>query len=112
MALSERNKVKVRICNEDYIFVSPAETEHLRHLADLVEERIQDFLQRDSRLGMTRAAVMAAMIFADSMLTHKENAQRLQAQLEALQFGQEEIESELRRVKATAAKRAKRKGRR
>lgn len=112
MALSERNKVKVRICNEDYIFVSPAESEHLLHLASLVEQRIQDILKRDPRLGVARAAVMTAMILADGMLTQKEKTEQLQGQLEILQFGQAEIESELRRAKATAAKRAKRKGRR
>lgn len=112
MALSERNKVKVRICNEDYVFISPAESEHLRQLSDLVEQRIQNFLQRDPRLGMTRAAVMAAMIFADGMLSQQEQVERLQRRLDAQQHGQAEIESELRRAKATAAKRAKRKGRR
>ncbi len=112
MALSERNKVKVRICNEDYMFISPAESEHLVRLAKLVEGRIQDNMKRDPRLGVTRATVMTAMVLADSMLAQQEKAEQLQAQLEALQFRQAEIESELRRVKATAAKRAKRKGRR
>ena len=112
MAFSERNKVKVRICNEDYVFISPAKSEHLRHLSDLVEQRIQDCLQRDPRLGMTRAAVMAAMILADGMLSQQDKVEQLKGQLNALQYGQAELESELRRVKATAAKRAKRKGRR
>ncbi|HHW98588.1 MAG TPA: cell division protein ZapA [Firmicutes bacterium] len=112
MSTSERNRVKVRICNEEYVFVSPAESEHLLRLANLVEERIHEIMQRDSRFGITRAAVMAAMIFADGMLTHQEKAQQLQTQLETLQYGQAEMEAELRRVKAMAAKRAKRKGRR
>ncbi|HBK84412.1 MAG TPA: hypothetical protein DDZ53_00095 [Firmicutes bacterium] len=112
MTLSERNKVKVRICNEDYVFISPAESDHLLHLANLVEERIQEILEREPRLSVSRAAVMTAMIFADGMLAQQEKAEQLQVQLEALQFGKDDMEAELRRVKATAAKRAKRKGRR
>lgn len=112
MTLSERNKVKVRICNEDYVFISPAESEHLLHLANLVEDRILQILQREPRLSVARAAVMTAMILADGMLSQQEKAEQLQVQLEVLQFGQAEMEAELRRVKATAAKRAKRKGRR
>lgn len=112
MSTSERNKVKVRICNEEYVFVSPAETEYLVRLAKMVEERIQQIMRRDSRLGISRSAVMTAMIFADSMLSQQEKVQQLQNQLDALQSGQAEMEAELRRVRAMAAKRAKRKGRR
>ncbi|NLW16840.1 MAG: cell division protein ZapA [Firmicutes bacterium] len=112
MSLSERNKVKVRICNQEYVFLSPAEPEHLQHLARLVDERIHEFMQRDSRLGIAQAAIMAAITFADSMLTTQEKADQLQAQLEAMQSEQANLETQLKRAKAKAAKRAKRKGRR
>lgn len=112
MALSERNKVEIQICNENYVFISPAETDHLLSLAEMVEERIMEALAREPRLSISKAAVLAAMVFADGMLTKQAKVNQLAAQLEALQFGHSEIAAELKRAKATAAKRAKRKGRR
>lgn len=110
--MSERNKVRVRICNDDYVFVSPATGEHLLQLAELVESQIKEIMERDARLGKTRAAVMTAMILADAMMGAEKKLAEFEGQLETIQFGRDEVEAELRRVKATAAKRAKRKGRR
>lgn len=111
MGLSERNRVKVRICNQDYIFLSPAEPEHLEFLAAFVEAHMQGILDKEPRLSAMRAAVMAAVIFADGMLGLKDEHKRLLAQLEGLQFRNSELESSLQKMKADQTRRAKGKGR-
>ncbi|NLY53152.1 MAG: cell division protein ZapA [Firmicutes bacterium] len=111
MSISDRNKVKVRICKQDYVFVSPAEPEYIIQLAHLVEERIREITDRDPRLGLTRAAVMAGMIMADQIMSLEKKVEQLTSQLKETQATKAKMQTELARAKAIAAKRAKRRRR-
>jgi cell division protein ZapA len=71
VAKSERNRVKLRIHDQDYVVISPAAPEHLKGLARQVDESIREFTEREPRMNITKAAVLTAMVYLDKALAEE-----------------------------------------
>lgn len=114
MSFNQRNRVKVKILNQEYILLSPATPEHLERLAKLVEQRLHDLTSRDPRISITRAAVLTAMQFADQVLTNKAENTRLNEELAVCRSENEELKQELQQLRNVVKNRnnSKAKGRR
>ena len=99
MSSYDRNRVKVSILHEEYVFISPAAPERLRRLAYMVEEKMRSFLSKESRLTPPKAAVMTAMVFADQVLSQQQRVKDLEEQILQLQVEQEKLQAELTKAK-------------
>jgi cell division protein ZapA len=61
------------------------EEEHLKHLAEDLDQRITRLRARFGEIGDTRLTVMAALTLADELSETKEKLQRLEGELAGLQ---------------------------
>ena len=62
-----RNRVTVDIVGEEYIIRSDAETEHVRELAEEVDERMKAALAMNPRLSRCLAAIFVCLSLADDL---------------------------------------------
>ncbi len=106
VSFDQRNRVKVRILNQEYILISPAAPDHLERLAKLVEQRMRDMIAKDARVSITRAAVLTAMQFADQALTSNSEQTRLANELAACRSENEVLKQELQQLRNAAQHRS------
>ncbi len=78
----EKNKVKVTICNADYILSTDEDVKYTRELGNDVDERISKILRENPRISITQAAVLAALDFADAEKKANITADHLRSQIQ------------------------------
>ena len=66
--MADKIQVAVRIGGIDYKIVGDADSAHIHHVANLVDERFQQIREGNSRLTITQAAIMAAVTIADDYI--------------------------------------------
>lgn len=103
MAFADRFRVKLRILDEEYVLISPAAPAHLERLGKLVDQKMRELIAREPRLSVTRAAVMAAMTFADQALTQDTEQRSLLAELERQREEIARLQTELGRTTTASA---------
>ncbi|MEW5762776.1 MAG: cell division protein ZapA [Bacillota bacterium] len=74
---AEETRVQVEICGETYTLRAALPREHLVTVAGYVDRTIRDIMQRNPRLNLAKAAVLAALNIADEL-------QRLQESYDGL----------------------------
>lgn len=65
--VEKRNRVVVKIMEEEYIVLSDAEAEYIKGLAGLVDERMKAALAVNPRLSRGQAAILVCLSLADDL---------------------------------------------
>jgi cell division protein ZapA len=65
--IERRNRVTVNIVGEEYIIRSDADTDHVRELAEAVDERMKAALAMNPRLSRGQAAILVCLSLADDL---------------------------------------------
>jgi len=63
----KKNRVTVNIMGEEYIIRSDAETDHIKELAESVDERMKAALAMNPRLSRSQAAILVCLSLADDL---------------------------------------------
>ncbi len=92
--MNERGRtIEVSIFGELYRLKSSREPEHLRLLAEIVDQAMREVADSIPRLGVSRIAVMAALNLASSLVETRRRNEQLSSMLEK-ELGQVEAEGE------------------
>lgn len=65
--IGKRNRVTVSIVGEEYIIRSDAESDHVKELAESVDERMKAALAMNPRLSRGQAAILVCLSLADDL---------------------------------------------
>ncbi len=79
--MSEKNKIEVRIGDNEYTLVAAESEEYMHKVASLVDKKMLAICQVDDRLSTSMMAVLAAINMADDYLKLKEREEKLVAQV-------------------------------
>ena len=59
------NKVKVNICGKEYTVVSEDSRDYILQITQIVDQKMQEIMERNPSLNPSMAAVLAALNLAD-----------------------------------------------
>jgi cell division protein ZapA len=101
------SEVNVTIAGRSYrMACEDGQEQHLRSLADLVDQRIADMRVRFGEIGDLRLTVMGAIVVADELAEARRQVAALEGDIAALHGGDDErvaaIEAAAARIEATA----------
>ncbi|RJX22001.1 MAG: cell division protein ZapA [Ammonifex sp.] len=77
------NRVEVEIAGEPYVLRSEAAPEHIERVARMVNQKIKEVRNRNPRLSLHTAAVVAALNISDEYLVLKDEHENLVKLIEA-----------------------------
>lgn len=80
--MSEKNRVKLKICGYDFIVSSEDSEEYMIQTAQAVEKRIVMTSNSSSGMSTSMAAIFAAMEYCDDAQKARETADNLRAQIQ------------------------------
>ncbi len=61
------NKIKLKICGQEYTVVSDDTPEYIKKIADATDSKMAEMLARNPALSTSMAAVLAAMNLTDEL---------------------------------------------
>jgi len=64
---ADETRVQVEICGETYTLKAELPREYIVTVAAYVDHRIRELMQRNPRLTLTKAAILAAINIADEL---------------------------------------------
>ncbi|HZK25782.1 MAG TPA: cell division protein ZapA [Oscillospiraceae bacterium] len=76
--LPEKNRVSVKIYEEEYTMRSSASPEYMRRLASYVDEKMKQIGQTNSRLGINKVAVLTSVNLADELFRLRKEVRELE----------------------------------
>lgn len=76
-----KNRVSISICEKDYVLMADEPPEYMHQVAALVDERIRQIQQSDSRSSAYMAAVLAAVNLCDEWQKAQRAADHLRGQI-------------------------------
>ena len=79
--MSEKNRVKLKICGYEFTVSSESSEEYIRRTADAVDDHIRRLMEYSPQMSTSMGAVLAAMDFCDEACRAKETADNLRAQI-------------------------------
>ncbi len=79
--MSEKNRVKIKICGNEFFIVSTDSEEYIRSVAEKVDRFLQNQMKHSASMSTTMAAVFTAMDFCDEAMKATETADNLRAQI-------------------------------
>lgn len=79
--MNGKNRVKLKICGNEFYIVSDDSEEYIRMVAAKVEHYLQNLMNRSSTMSITMASVFAALEFCDEAAKAAESADNLRAQI-------------------------------
>jgi cell division protein ZapA len=65
--MGETNRVAVEILGERYVLKGEMSPDYIRQIAEEVDRRVRDIINRHSRIPMTKAAILVAVNLADEL---------------------------------------------
>lgn len=83
-AASPANRARVEICGDEYVIRGHASVEHMERIAQIVDARLRELVERYRNVPFHRLAVLAAFQFADECARAREENKEL---LELIQGG-------------------------
>ncbi|MFZ5898773.1 MAG: cell division protein ZapA [Bacillota bacterium] len=75
--MSTTTRVEVEIGGEIYVLRGDAPAEHIIKVANEVDRRIRELIDRNPRLTLTKAAVLASLNIADELYKLQESYESL-----------------------------------
>lgn len=83
----QKNRIAVRIYNENYTLVGSDDEAHLRYIAEEVNDKITAIAKMSPGLDTTRKAVLTACNIMDDYIKLKEKCDALEQEVDALKKG-------------------------
>ncbi|MBS4008918.1 MAG: cell division protein ZapA [Clostridium sp.] len=77
-----KNRVHVKIYGEEYTIRGAASPDYMKRAAHYVDEKMRQIGQTNSRLGVSRIAVLTAINLADELFSLRKELQELEAVLD------------------------------
>jgi cell division protein ZapA len=77
-----KNRVHVKIYGEDYTMRGSATPDYMKRAAHYVDEKMRQIGQTNSRLGISRIAVLTAINLADELFLLRKELQELETILD------------------------------
>lgn len=77
----KKNRVTVKIYDEEYTMRGTASPEYMRRLADYVDEKMKQIGQANSRLGINKVAVLTSVNLADELFRLRKEVRELENML-------------------------------
>lgn len=75
------NRVKVLICNSEYVISSNEDPEYVRDIAYRLDETIKELMLSDNSMSVTKALVLCSLSFLDEANKSERSADNLRAQI-------------------------------
>ncbi len=72
------------ICGQTYTMVGPEQSDHMRRVASIVDEKMRDISSRNANLDSSKVAVLAAVNSVHDYLKLKEQFEQMEDQLKNL----------------------------
>ncbi|MFC5542534.1 MAG: cell division protein ZapA [Bacilli bacterium] len=82
--IPEKNKIEVKIYGSTYKLVGPESIGHLRLVASIVDDKMQEIKLHNPSLNTTQLAVLTAVNTVHELLKLKEEVERLEEELKKL----------------------------
>lgn len=76
-----KNRIKLNICGCECTISSEDSENYIRSVGDEVQKAIDEMMQKNERISLTMAAVMAALTFCDSAHRATDTAENLRTQI-------------------------------
>lgn len=76
------NHVKVLICNTEYTIISQESQDYVRNLAQMLDGTLEELMQSDPHISVTKALVLCAISYLDSATKAESNADNLREQIQ------------------------------
>lgn len=76
-----KNRITVTIYDQHYTIIGEDEPSHIRHVASLVDDRINEIARMSAGLDTSRKAVLAAINIMDDLVKLQEEHEVLQQKL-------------------------------
>lgn len=76
------NHVKVIICNTEYAIVSQESPEYVRNLAQMLDGTLEELMQADPSISVTKALVLCAISYLDSATKAEASTDNLREQIQ------------------------------
>ena len=82
MAVSERNRVKLKICGTEFVVTSDDSEEYMRRTAEAVEKRIVMMTNSSSGMSVSKAAMFTALELCDEKQKAAQSAENMRTQIQ------------------------------
>ena len=82
MAVSERNRVKLKICGTEFIVTSEDSEEYMQRTAEIVEKRMVMMTNSSSGMSVAKAAMFTALEFCDEAQKAAQSAENMRTQIQ------------------------------
>ncbi|MFW0861520.1 MAG: cell division protein ZapA [Dethiobacter sp.] len=79
--MEPKNRVHVKIYGEEYTMRGSASPDYMKRAAHYVDEKMRQIGQANTRLGISRIAVLTAVNLADELFLLRKELQELQMTL-------------------------------
>ncbi|MGV3032714.1 cell division protein ZapA [Staphylococcus chromogenes] len=79
-----KNRINVTINDQHYTIVGEDDPEHIRYVADLVDDKIKSLRQRNAGLDSVRKAVLTAVNVTHELVLLEEENARLREEIQRL----------------------------
>jgi len=80
-----KNRINVNINDQHYTIVGTDNPEHIRYVANLVDEKLKEIGRKNAGLDTTRKAILTAVNVMHEKVQLVEENERLQQQIKQLQ---------------------------
>ncbi|GEQ00655.1 MULTISPECIES: cell division protein ZapA [Staphylococcus] len=80
-----KNRINVNINDQHYTIVGTDNPEHIRYVANLVDEKLKELGRKNAGLDTTRKAILTAVNVMHEKVQLEEDNERLQQQIKQLQ---------------------------
>ena len=77
----EKNRISVKICGIEYILVSTEAPEYVHKVAYMVDKKMNEILESNTKLSTAQAAVLTAVNLADERIKSSEGSDNLRDQV-------------------------------
>ncbi|WP_042354845.1 cell division protein ZapA [Bacillus rubiinfantis] len=82
MANKQKNRISVDIFGTQYVILGAESTDHIRHVASLVDDKMREISSKNPGLDVSKLAVLTAINAVNDYLKMKDELERLHAALQ------------------------------
>ena len=101
--MGNRNRVKIRVCGNDYFVTSEESEEYIRMIGTQVDDHIHRQMENSPAMSTSMAAVLTAMDYCDEAYKANKTADNLRAQVKEYLDDAEKARTELEAAKSEEA---------
>ncbi|MCQ6278318.1 cell division protein ZapA [Bacillus sp. EB600] len=81
MSNPRKNRITVDIYGQQYIILGSESTNHIRHVASLVDDKMREIGSKNPSLDVNRLAVLTAVNAVNDYIKIKEQLEKLQEEI-------------------------------